>query len=112
MEDIGNPAGYAMKYLTKAFGTETKYDKGERRYGFSKNRLFAPKKKFDDLSPIEAMERTILGPVWVADLTFKPSLMHPDTIPQGEPIEQPTIRLKELMRLRREKANKIFEEEP
>lgn len=31
---IHNSAGYVMKYLTKVFGEECRYNKGENRYGF------------------------------------------------------------------------------
>lgn len=44
--DIYNPAGYATKYLTKSYGTEARFDKGERRFGFSRNPLFRVRKTF------------------------------------------------------------------
>lgn len=36
-DNLKNAAGYAMKYLTKAFSEETRFRKKERRYGFSRN---------------------------------------------------------------------------
>lgn len=49
-KQILNAAGYAMKYLTKAYSTEYRYKKHEHRYGFSRN---APPFKPDNFKTIE-----------------------------------------------------------
>lgn len=40
---IENAAGYLMKYLTKAYGTEVRFKEKERRYGFSRDGGFSEK---------------------------------------------------------------------
>lgn len=42
--DIYAPAGYATKYITKAFGDTVRFEPKERRFGFSRNPLFKPVK--------------------------------------------------------------------
>ena len=41
--NIKNAGGYVFKYLTKAYESETGYQKNERRYGFSKDYKFSIK---------------------------------------------------------------------
>lgn len=69
--DIHNPAGYATKYLTKAYGTEVRFDEKEHRYGFSRHAPFkaAPRGNIGNLTPIEVMERACVGSPWIADIS-------------------------------------------
>lgn len=58
---IKNAAGYAMKYLTKAFDVAP-YEKKERRYGFSRHREFSVSySKNKEILPILGDFWTIIG---------------------------------------------------
>lgn len=69
--DITNPAGYATKYLTKAYGKEDGFESHERRYGFSQHGVFSPLPPayLQYITPIEALERACLGSPWAADIS-------------------------------------------
>jgi hypothetical protein len=69
--DINNPAGYATKYLTKAYAKENGFESHERRYGFSRHDGFRPLPPayLQYITPIEAMERACLGSPWYADIS-------------------------------------------
>lgn len=64
-----NPAGYASKYLTKSYSTETKFDNHEHRYGFCRDSHFKAQPRQFNPTPIEAMEKNCLGTPWTADLS-------------------------------------------
>ena len=77
--DIFNPAGYATKYLTKAYGQDYRFEKGERRYGFSRSPLFRynPVKIFCSLSVAEFWDYIVGVTPWTKAVLLTDFGRHP-----------------------------------
>lgn len=70
--DIYNPAGYATKYLTKSYSEDCRFEKNERRFGFSRYKLFKVQKceYFTSLSTPDFWDAIACVTSWRAEIEY------------------------------------------